>query len=76
MNMWRKFEDEAPAKLTPVLMYRPGFFPYLYNVCVYDGVSRWRIYCLSYKFWMLPVRRGDFWIYIDNCVPAPAVDEF
>ena len=75
--MWRKLGDKQPKIKFPVLVYRPMFFDYLYNVCIYDGYY-WRVIGVS---GITPVFRfrawgNDYWIYVDECVPVPEMGEY
>ena len=74
--MWRKFAEEKPEKKTPVIVYREGFFMYLYNVCVYDGISTWFIIGVgAMPVFRFRARSEDYWMNVDECVPVPALTE-
>ena len=75
MARWRKFGEDEPERKTPVLVYRPGYFKYLYNVCIYDGVSQWQIARFDINLWLFRARPGDYWIYVDEVVPIPVMPE-
>ena len=74
--MWYKLNDKKPELKAPVLVYRPGFFKHLYNVCIYDGHD-WRMEAVGVRpAFRFRAWAGDYWAYLYEVVPVPAVQEF